>query len=103
MKPSEVASVADIFPPAGEENIARPVAFARADAPPMLLLHGAEDGVVAARHSRSLATEQTVRGARAEARIYPDVGHAGLVLAFATPFGGLAPVAEDTARFITSA
>jgi acetyl esterase/lipase len=58
MHPSRVGFIADIFPPAEYEAEARPVAFARAGAPPMLL-HGVEDSLVAPLNSLRMAEAQT--------------------------------------------
>lgn len=103
MHPSRVNYIADIFPPADAEDAARPVAFARADAPPMLLLHGADDEVVAPRNSLTLAELQTARGGAATARLYDGLGHKGMVLALAPPFRGLAPVLDDATAFLEAA
>lgn len=102
MYPSRIDFVADIFPPAAEEAMARPVTFARAEAPPMLLLHGADDSIVSPRNSETLANLLTVEGAAAEARIYTNVGHREMVLALAPLFSGLAPVLDDASAFLKS-
>ncbi len=102
MYPSRINFIADIFPPAEREDEARPVTFARADAPPMLLLHGADDGLVDPENSRALAAAQAARGAQAEARFYDGVGHKELVMALAGPLQGVAPVIDDTVTFLTA-
>ncbi len=103
MHPSEVGYIADIFPTADKEDAARPVTFARAGAPPMLLLHGAADTIVAPENSFALARAETARGGAAEARLYDGVGHKEAILALAPMFEGLAPVADDAAAFLKSA
>lgn len=77
----------------------QPVTHAGAGDPPALLLHGAKDGTVLPRNSRALASRLAAAGVRAEAKIYPGLGHVGIVTALATPFRGRAPVLADTARF----
>ena len=102
MFPSRVSFIADIFPPAEMEAVARPVTFARADAPPMLLLHGAEDGLVAPKNSLRMADLQTAQGSQASARIYDGVGHREIIVAMAPLFHGLAPVLDDATAFLAA-
>lgn len=77
----------------------QPISFASADDPPALLLHGAKDGTVFPRNSVGLAARLRGAGARAEVKIYPDIGHVGIVTALARPFRRRAPVLDDAARF----
>lgn len=102
MYPSKIGYIADIFPAEGSEDAARPVTFARADAPPMLLLHGAADGLVAPRNSLEMAKVQQNKGSQARARIYEKIGHKEIVVALSTPFRGLAPVLDDVSQFIVT-
>jgi len=91
-----------IFAPAGDLRLSQPVTFARGDAPPLLLLHGTDDGTVFPRNSERLAARVTERGGRAILKLYPDLGHVGMVLALAPPFRGRAPVLADTTAFLRS-
>lgn len=91
-----------IFAPAGDLRRSQPVTFARADAPPLLLLHGTDDDTVFPRNSEHLAARVTERGGRATLKLYPDLGHVGMVLALAPPFRGRAPVLADTTAFLRS-
>lgn len=100
--PSKVRYVADVFPPANQEDQARPLTFARPGAPEMLLLHGADDGTVAAKNSKEMAAALTASGSRAKAKIYPDLGHKEIILALTSPFQGLGPVLSDTTAFLRS-
>lgn len=77
---------------------AQPIRYARGDAPPLFLQHGANDSVVLPRNSLALAERITSRGGQAQARIYPDKGHAGLLLIFSR-FGATS-ILEDTLDFI---
>ena len=71
--------------------------------PLALLLHGAADRVVGPRNSVALAERLRAAGARAEARLYPAVGHVGLLLALARPFRGRAPALRDLLGFAAAA
>mgnify|MGYP002336231305 CR=1 FL=1 len=77
---------------------AQPIRYARGDAPPLFLQHGANDSVVLPRNSLLLAERITALGGRAQARIYPDRGHAGLILIFSR-FGAM-PILADTLDFL---
>lgn len=64
----------------------QPVAYARADTPSMLLLHGERDTVVRPRNSRALAAALEAQGARVEARYYPDMDHNDPLLGLVSPW-----------------
>lgn len=81
----------------------QPVAFASAGDPPTLLLHGADDTTVYPRNSRALAERLRAVGVAAEVKVYPKLGHVGILTALARPFRGKAPVLEDIAAFATEA
>jgi acetyl esterase/lipase len=78
---------------------AQPIHYARADAPPMLLQHGADDTLVLPRNSTALAAAITAKGGTARALVYPDKGHPGTVLAF-TELLGQSPVLRDSLHFL---
>lgn len=78
---------------------AQPIRYARGDAPPLLLLHGADDSVVLPRNSIALAERITALGGQARARIYPGKGHSGLILFFSRLFGA-SPILDDALAFI---
>lgn len=78
---------------------AQPIRYVRGDAPPMLLLHGADDSVVLPRNSLALAARITELGGQARAKIYPDKGHPGLILFFA-PLLGDSVILDDTLDFL---
>lgn len=77
----------------------QPIHHADASAPPTLLLHGQDDGTVWPKNSISLDRKLRSLGVASELRIYPDLGHAGIVTAFAKPFRGKAPVLADVTAF----
>lgn len=68
--------------------------------PPILLLHGAGDRTVAPRNSLALAERVTERGGCARSKVYPGVGHVEIVVAFAAPRLGIAPVLDDVDAFV---
>jgi acetyl esterase/lipase len=78
----------------------QPISHASAAAPPVLLLTGDADSTVKPRNSLALASALVAAGAAAEARIYPGIGHVGILLALSKPFRGRAPALADSAGFL---
>lgn len=81
----------------------QPINFARADAPPLLLLHGTADTTVLPRNSERLANAITDLGGRATVKLYDDVGHIGILLALSKPFRGKATALADASNFLLTA
>ena len=79
----------------------QPVTHADASAPPTLLLAGADDETVRPRNSKALAAKLSAAGVAAELKLYPGIGHIGILTAIAKPFRGKAPVVVDVAGFAT--
>lgn len=77
----------------------QPVTFARADAPPLLLLHGSVDTTVRPRNVARLEVKMKTAGGRVETKIYDGVDHKGMVLALAKPFRTKTPVLDDVTAF----
>jgi acetyl esterase/lipase len=77
----------------------QPVGHAAAGAPPALLLHGADDTRVKPRNSRRLAERLEAAGSDVRLKLYPGIGHVGILTALAIPFRRRAPVLADVARF----
>lgn len=77
----------------------QPIRFASGDDPPTLLLHGFRDTTVLPRNSQGLQARLAGAGVDARVRIYPDVGHVGILTAIARPLRDKAPVLDDVARF----
>lgn len=97
--------LATIFAPApGGRLDAAPSDAALAGAPPALLLHGDGDSTVSPHHSVRLAERLRAAGGAPELRLYPGVGHIGIMAAFAAPLRALglerAPVLEDVGAFV---
>ena len=82
---------------------ARPIAFASAKAPPMLLSRGGKDKVVADFNANDMARALSDNGVFVENRLYPGLGHAGLALTLSRPFRWRAPVLDDAVAFIDKA
>jgi acetyl esterase/lipase len=78
----------------------QPVSFARADAPPLLLLQGNDDTTVQPRNATALAA---ALGRPEAAKLYPGIGHIGIILAVSKPFRGKAPVLDDADAFLRKA
>jgi len=78
----------------------QPIHHSTADDPPALLITGATDNVVDPGNSARLAGRMRRSGAMARDIVYPDIGHATLVGALASPFRSHAPVLQDVAAFV---
>lgn len=78
----------------------QPVNYADAGDPPALLLHGAKDDTVYPRNSTALAAALKGAGVDVTLKLYPDLGHVGIVTAFSRPLRGKAPVLADVASFV---
>lgn len=78
----------------------QPIAFARGDAPPLWLASGDADVTVRPRNSQNLAAAVERAGGEAQLRLYPGMGHTGIVMALATPFRGKGPVLEEATEFL---
>lgn len=101
--PMTGTTVRAVFAPAADGPSTQPVTFVDGRAPPMLLLAGEADETVRPRNTVSLAADIRARGGEVRTRLYPGIGHIGLVLAIAPLFQGRAPVLEDVQSFITAA
>ena len=64
----------------------QPVNFVRADAPPMLLVHGTRDTVVRPRNAVILARRLTEAGVPTRAVLIDGMAHNGMVITLARPF-----------------
>jgi acetyl esterase/lipase len=78
----------------------QPITHVRAAAPPVLLMTGDADTTVKPRNSVALTAAMTAAGASAETRIYPGIGHIGILLSISKPFRGRAPALADSAGFL---
>lgn len=78
----------------------QPISYARADAPPLLLLTGDIDETVKPRNSAALAAAMADVDGVASVKNYAGVDHYGIIMAVSRPFRSKAPVVEDVTRFI---
>ncbi len=81
----------------------QPISHAGPGAPPVLLLHGADDVRVKPRNSRKLAALLDSAGNDVRLKLYPRLGHIGILTALARPFRRQAPVLADLAAFAREA
>ncbi len=77
----------------------QPVAYVRADAPPLLLLWGDADTLVLRRNIESLTVRQRAAGGAVESIIYPGIDHSEIVMALSRPFRDRAPVLAEAVAF----
>jgi acetyl esterase/lipase len=93
--------VKPIFEVVPDMTVTQPITYARADAPPLLLVTGDADTTVGPYNSHNLANKIRALGGRVEDHYYPGVQHAGSVLALTSMFRGRAPVLADISGFVT--
>jgi acetyl esterase/lipase len=91
----------DIFGPPSAYSQGQPISFARAGAPPMLLIHGEADRSVWPKNARNLAAALIARGDSVRLKIYPKLEHADTVAALSIPARKRAPVLADIAEFVS--
>ena len=83
-------------------DVTQPVNHADRERPKLLLLTGDDDETVLPRNSVNLGAKIQDLDGEAAVKVYPDIGHVGVVLALASPFRWLAPVLHDVTSFIGS-
>ncbi len=99
--PLKASNLKRIFAPAGGDlTSSQPIAFARGDAAPMLLISGLADATVRPDNSRRLAARIRSLGGKADTRFYKRVGHTTVMGAYSPLLRPLAPSLADTLAFI---
>ncbi len=98
--PLRDAKLKAIFRPEATGRDTQPIDHLDGRGPPMLLLAGASDTVVEPGNSTRLAAAIQAHGGVAAARIYPGVGHVGLLTALLPPLRGRAPTLQTIVDFI---
>jgi acetyl esterase/lipase len=78
----------------------QPINHVHAGAPPLLLIHGADDTRVRPRNSLALAAASQAVGSEAEALVLDRVDHERLIMAFARPFSRESRPLAAVAAFI---
>lgn len=97
--PLDISVTVEAFGRESDLEATQPVTFASADDPPALLLHGALDTTALPSNSERLAGLLRAVGVDARMKVYPAIGHVGIITAVARPFRGRAPVLEDAVAF----
>lgn len=80
----------------------QPITFARADAPPLLLVTSEGDETVRPRNTNNLAAKLRKLGAPVEVINYGPLDHEEVVMALSKPFRSKGPVLADSIRFLKS-
>ncbi len=89
------------FGSAPDPALTQPIHFARADAPPMLLMTGDQDTSVKPRSSLALARALSAAGQPTQAVIITGTDHAGIVMKLAAPFDRDSRVEDAVLSFLT--
>ncbi len=99
--PIERPDIRAVFASAPDLSVTQPIGYADGRNRPILLLHGDSDATVQTRNSVALAARIAAQGGPAALKLYPGVGHIGIVAAFAPWFRDWAPTLDDVTRFVT--
>jgi acetyl esterase/lipase len=98
--PLREADVQDMFGPPQIYPESQPINFVHADAPPMLLVHGAEGRYRLAEELAQFRHPAARRGVPVTLKLYPKLVHADTVAALSLPARGRAPTLADIAAFV---
>jgi acetyl esterase/lipase len=91
-----------IFSPPVDIKHTQPITFARGEAPPMFLATGGRDFTVMPRNTTALAARLRQLGGAVETKIYPSIGHIGIILSVLPYFAWRASVVQDVLAFIAA-
>lgn len=97
--PLDTQVTKDTFGHVEDLETTQPVNFASGDDPPSLLIAGGRDNLVFGSNSVAMAMKLSEAGVPVETRVYPELGHVGVMTALSTLFRGRAPVLRDLADF----
>ena len=78
----------------------QPISYIDGKRPPMLLAAGTGDETVDPGNSTRMAEKLNSFGSPVEVKLYPGVGHIGLILSLARPFRGRTSLRDDMTDFI---
>lgn len=78
----------------------QPIAFARKDAPPMLLVTSDGDETVRPKNANNLGAKLRAMGAPVEVKNFGPLDHEEIVMALSVPFRGKGPVLADSVAFL---
>ena len=91
----------DAMSRAPDPRATQPITFARANAPPLLLVNGTADTEVRPRNAVNLAARQQALGSTTtRLRLYQGLDHNDLIMALAKPFRYKAPLLEESLTFL---
>jgi len=96
---TRTADLAPIFVGA-PDAVTQPINLVTPNRPPMFLATGDADTTVYPRNSQRLAERLKQTGNEVELKIYPGIGHVGLVTAMTSLLKSRAPVAQDALDFL---
>ncbi len=91
-----------IFAPVQDGPASQPITYVTGHNPPMLLLAGQSDTTVNPQNTVTLAARIAAAGGPVQSKLYPGIGHIGIIIAFAPLFRGNGPVLDDVWAFITA-
>jgi acetyl esterase/lipase len=83
-----------------ERKDTQPITYIDGKRPPMLLAAGTEDETVSPGNSTSMAAKLRSFGSPVEVKLYPGLGHIGLLLSLARPFRYRSTLRQDMASFV---
>lgn len=101
--PFDSDSTKAAFGDAPDPESTQPVNHVRADAPPVLLIHGDKDDLVKPRNTRTLADRIRQAGGRVTTRFFPDMEHNDPLISLASPWRSGRDVDEIMAEFAREA
>jgi acetyl esterase/lipase len=78
----------------------QPITFARADAPPLLLVTSDGDETVRPKNANNLGAKLRALGAPVEVKNYGPLDHEEIVMALSVPFRAKGPVLADSVAFL---
>ncbi len=93
----------DAMAGAADPAMTQPIHFARADAPPLLLVTSSGDTEVKPKNAVNLAARLHALGGRVTLLNYPGLSHEDVAMALSVPFRGKGPVLANSVAFLKSA
>jgi acetyl esterase/lipase len=83
-----------------DQQATQPIDHVDGHNPPLFLAAGSDDTTVLPRNTTRLAAKVRAAGGPVSEKIYPGIGHVGIIIAIAPLFRGKAPVLDDVLGFI---
>ena len=100
--PFREAYLNKLFGPPENFPRSQPINYVRADAPPLLLMHGVQDARVQVENTRSLTKAMRAAGGSVTTVYFDGAGHADLVAAFSNVKRQRLPVLQNIEAFVRS-